>query len=92
MAAKFGAAQNDIAEAGVWAAWKGGRLLRETERNKGTILGGNIVLQPGDEPTLEELNLSRMMAHRWQVISHCPDDSLRASCSAISGFGVVRRR
>ena len=27
--------------------------------------------------TLDDLNLSRMMSHRWRVISHCLDDWLR---------------
>ncbi|KKN05227.1 hypothetical protein LCGC14_1089440 [marine sediment metagenome] len=73
------ATQNDIAEAGVWAAWKGGRLLRATERNVG---GRPRTKNPLDNQTgfsapLSELGLSRFMSHRWQVISHCPEEWLR---------------
>ena len=88
-------AQNAIAEAGVWAAWKGGRLLRETERNKGTrgqlrgnpALGGHMVLPPSTAPTLTDVNLSKMMAHRWRVISHCPDGWLREYLEERRGAG-----
>lgn len=73
-------AQNDIAAAGIWAAWKGGRLLRQTERNVGgqpeqeSYPSHDVI---GRTETLDDLNLSLMMSHRWQVISHCPEAGLR---------------
>ena len=53
--------------------------VRETERNVG---GRPRTENPLDDQTgfvapLSELGLSRFMAHRWRVISHCPDDWLR---------------
>ena len=53
--------QNAIAEASVWAAWKGGHLLKETERHPGTrgqlqgrsSSGGSIMKPP--ESTVAKL-------------------------------------
>ncbi len=74
--------QSAIAEASVWAAWKGGRLLRETERHppgpSARDMSHDVTHPP---PTLEQLHLNRMMAHRWRVISDCPEDELKGYCS-----------
>lgn len=51
-----------------------GELLKETEKNKGTRLGGNIVLPPDDTPTLEEQGVSKIQSHRWQTIADLPEE------------------
>lgn len=52
----------------------GGYLLRETERHppgpSARDMSHDVTHPP---PTLEQLHLNRMMAHRWRVISHCPE-------------------
>ena len=73
-------------QAGVWAAWKGGRLLRETERNTGMFLRGNTMLPRDETETLNDLNLSKMMSHRWQVISHCPEEKPLTRCYRFNGI------
>jgi len=40
-----------IGEAIVRLKWHKGRILSEMEKNRGTVLGGSIVLPPEDTPT-----------------------------------------
>ena len=65
-----------IAEAMVRAAWKAGGLLREVERGKpGPHKDrSQTVTYFGD--VLKLAKLDHMTAHRWQVISHIPEDRL----------------
>jgi len=68
---------NDIAEEKVRAEWKGGLLLREVERSAGerldlTSYQADTRLTPYQQ-ALREAGLATMTAHRWQVMSWCPE-------------------
>ncbi len=59
------------------AEWEGGRMLREAEKNK----GGRPTENPspnvtGLPPTLADLGLDRMQAHRWQDMSRVDRDQI----------------
>ena len=46
-----------IGEATIRLKWHKGRILGEMEKNRGTVLGGNIVLPPDDKPTYSDLGI-----------------------------------
>jgi len=79
--------QNDIAEAMVRAAWKAGGLLREVERGKpGPHKDrSQTVTYFGD--VLKLAKLDHMTAHRWQVISHIPEDRLEQFFAGVRDNG-----
>ncbi len=67
--------QNGIAELKVLAEWRGGALLREIERGspgpKAKDTSHDVKQLYTNE--LSSLNLNRMTAWRWQVMSYTPE-------------------
>jgi hypothetical protein len=51
-------------------------LVDQLPRNKGTRLGGNIVLPPGKEPTYEELGLTKQQVSRMRPLAQVPIERL----------------
>ena len=68
---------NKIGTAMVRSAWKGGAMLRRVERSLGGRPEKNSS-QPATsyQETLTAAGLARDTAHRWQAISHIPEDRL----------------
>jgi hypothetical protein len=46
---------------------RAGELLAVTEKNRGTVLGGNAVLPPDPTPKLADLGVSKIDSSRWQA-------------------------
>ena len=63
--------QNEIAETAIWAAWHGGKLLREMaekdERHKGH--GDQKSASRHGSPILKDLGISWNQSSRWQAIA-----------------------
>ena len=57
---------------------KMGQMLKETERAKGTRLGGNVVLPPDDTPTLADLGLTKRDSVEAQTLAELSDDNFEA--------------
>lgn len=66
--------QNHAAEIKLRAERRAGEMLKETEKNPGNLLRGNT-MQPREEtPTLEELGISKIQSHRWQLEAEIPEE------------------
>lgn len=70
-------AVNDAMELVLEAERRIGAILADTPKNKGTRLGGNAVLPPGDEPKLSDLGISKMQSARWQAEARVPEEQFR---------------
>jgi N6-adenosine-specific RNA methylase IME4 len=70
-------AQNDAAEIVLDAERQLGVMLAETEKNRGVRLGGNMMLPPGEQPTLADLGISKMQSSRWQSEAGVPEEAYR---------------
>lgn len=88
---------NDAAEIKIRAERRAGELLKETEKNTGTRLGGNVVLPPDDRPTLEDMGVTKMQSSRWQTMAEVPEEQFeqfvaetKADKKELTSVGIVR--
>jgi hypothetical protein len=64
-----------------------GELLLEIPKNRGTVLGGNIMLPPGHEQTYSELGIDKMAASRAQTLARIPVERLDSFIDDALGSG-----
>ena len=72
---------------------RAGELLKETPKNKGQVLGGNIVLPPDNTPTLEDIGITKNQSSKWQKIASIPEEKFEnyiAVEKELSTAGVLR--
>jgi len=67
-------AQNEAAEVRLRLERYIGDELKDSPKNRGTVLGGNIVLPPDDTPTYNDLGVGKMQASRFQQEASVPDE------------------
>lgn len=79
--------QNKAAAVRLLSEYKAGQMLREMPKNKGTVLGGNMVLPPDDTPTLSDLGLSKMQSSRLQTLAALDEDEITEYISDTNGKG-----
>jgi len=77
--------QNTCAEIKLQAERRAGGMLAETEKNPGTVLGGNIVQPPSDIPKLADLGLSKTQSSRWQLEARVPEGEFEAWVAEVKG-------
>lgn len=79
--------QNHCAEIKVRAERKAGELLKETVRNRGTRLSGNIMQPPDESPTLDDLGISKIQSSRWQLVASIPESIFEDHFSEVINGG-----
>jgi hypothetical protein len=71
-----------------------GEMLREMEKNPGTLnqltgkdsSGGYIVKPPENIPKLEDLGISKVQSHRWQLEAEVPETEFEQHVAEIKSF------
>lgn len=82
--------QNKCAEIKIRAERRAGELLAEMDRIKPeeTLLRGNIMLPRDDKPTLEDLGISKIHSHRWQLEARLPKPEFEAWTREVEAKGI----
>lgn len=65
--------QNQAAEIKLRAERRAGEILKEQERNKGAR-GVGVPFHDETAPTYEELGITRLQSHRWQLEASVPEE------------------
>lgn len=86
--------QNQCAEIKIRAERRAGEMLAEMEKNPGTkgqligpgIIGGNT-MQPPTIPKLEDLGISKMQSHRWQIEADVPEPEFEHHIAEVKSRG-----
>lgn len=57
-----------------------GELYKASDKNKGTrLIGGRMTRPPGEEPTLDEMGVSKDQASKWQALASVPNDEFESA-------------